>query len=840
PAQAVWLTPKAAPRINDVGGRVRPEWLVRYLADPHAVAPGVTMPHLLGGKAEADRPPAAEALVHYLLSTSPARARPVVPDRAAVRRGEELYHKVGCVACHAPQDGKAAPAGSVPLPVMAEKWAFDGLRRFLRDPLAHRPSGRMPSLNLTDGEAADLAHFLLRETKVPAAVEVAQFRGQFRSFDDLDAAEPARTFPAGGFTLDALGRDRGFTVRFAGFLRVDAGGEYTFHLSTVGSSRLAVDGNAVIGQESWRRDRVDGRAKVRLEPGLHAVTLDFVQRGQKEPSLKLEWEGPGVPREPIPAARLRSTKEPVAEVPALKLDPEKAAKGKALYAELNCAACHENKPPAAPPAALSALAPTTGGLADKPAGGAPDYRLSAASVQAIRTALTDLRKADVPPPSPQQKLTHAVASLRCTACHARDGVGGVTPDRDAYFTSAGEDLGDEGRLPPRLDGVGNKLKPEAIAAVLHKGAVVRPYLNTRMPQFGEANTGHLPDLFVALDRKPVAVTPSPDPLDVRRDAGRTMVGTTGLSCIACHKFNRQPAQAMQVVDLTTATDRLNEDWFRQFLIDPNKFHPGTRMPSFWPEGRSLLPKLLDGSTDRQHAAIWAYLADGPRAKFPEGLGRQNVELVVGGDPVVYRGKLWEAGFRGIATGFPGGLNAAFDSEECRLALLWRGRFLNAGPHWGSQGMGSIRPLGTDVVVFPHGSPLAVLPDEKAAWPAATPRDLGVRFGGYQLDPQKRPTLMYSFNGKRVEDFTASVEGDKPGLRRTVTFVDSPAEKFYLRLAAGKLVLAGNNAWRMNDAVTLTVRGGGVPIVRGTGDQQELIVPIPADEKARRVEVDYAW
>jgi mono/diheme cytochrome c family protein len=846
PAQAAWLSPKTAPRLNDIGTRVQPDWLARYLAAPHAVMPGVTMPHLLGGLAEADRPAAAEALAHFLMSVSPPRAKPVLPDRAAVRRGEAIYHKVGCVACHAPQDGKATPqdgraalAGSVPLPEMSRKWAFEGLCRFLRDPLASRPSGRMPALNLTDGEAADVAHFLLRDTKVPAAVEVAQFRGQIRSLEDLDSAEPARTFPADGFSLDALGRDRGYAVRFTAWLRVETAGEYAFHLTTAGASRLAMNGAWLVGRDSWRRERVEGKAKVRLDAGVHEVTLDFVQRGQKEPSLKLEWEGPDVQREAIPTARLRSTKEPVVEPRTFTVDPGKAARGCSLYAELNCATCHENKPPAKPLAALSAVDPARGCLAEKPASPSPDCRLPSGDAQAIRAALAELHRGDVPPPSPQQRLAHALLSMRCTACHARDGVGGAAADRDPRFTSAGEDLGDEGRLPPRLDGVGDKLRREAIAAVL-KGAAVRPYLNTRMPQFGEANVGHLPDLFAALDRKPVPVNPSPDPPDARRDVGRSLVGTDGLSCIACHTFNRQPAQAMQVVDLTTAGERLNEDWFRQFLVDPNRFHPGTRMPSFWPEGRSPLPKLLGGNTDRQHAAVWAYLADGPRAKFPQGLSRQNVELVVGGEAVVYRGKLWEAGYRGIATGFPGGLNAAFDAEEGRLALLWRGRFLNAGPHWGGQGMGQIRPLGADVVVFPRGPALAVLADANAPWPAAPPRELGLRFGGYQLDPQKRPTLTYSLGGKRIEDFTVPLEGDAPVLRRTIAVIDSPADKLYMRIAAGKLAPAGAGAWRMNDAVTITVRGGGTPVVRGAGDRQELIVPIPADEKARRVEVDYAW
>lgn len=118
------------------------------------------------GIPEAERAVVAEALTHYLLSLSPSDFRRVLPDRAAVARGDALYHRIGCVACHAPQDASTNTMTAVSLPRMAEKWSFDGLRRFLLDPLAIRPSGRMPAMNLTDREAADLAHFLLRETRV--------------------------------------------------------------------------------------------------------------------------------------------------------------------------------------------------------------------------------------------------------------------------------------------------------------------------------------------------------------------------------------------------------------------------------------------------------------------------------------------------------------------------------------------------------------------------------------------------------------------------------------------------------------------------------------------------
>ena len=193
--QSAWISPKAAPHLKDVGTRASAEWLRHYLASPQETMPGTTMPDVLHGMKLDDRAAAAEAITHYLLSLSPGNFTRVLPDRAAVSRGESLFHRVGCVACHAPQGKDAKSVESVPLPVMEEKWAFDGLRQFLSDPLASRPSGRMPSMGLTAGESADIAHDLLRDTKVPAAVEVAQYRGRIHSLEDLileNLPKPAR------------------------------------------------------------------------------------------------------------------------------------------------------------------------------------------------------------------------------------------------------------------------------------------------------------------------------------------------------------------------------------------------------------------------------------------------------------------------------------------------------------------------------------------------------------------------------------------------------------------------------------------------------------------------
>ncbi len=843
--QAQWLSPKMAPRLAGIGNRASAAWIQRYLTAPQEVMPGTTMPDVLQARPAAERAAGAEALTHYLASLAPLEFSRVLPDRAAVARGEGLYHRVGCVACHAPQNTAQNTMPASPFPRIVEKWSFDGLQRFLRDPLASRPSGRMPAMPLTDVEAADIAHYLLRETEVPATLEVAQYRGRIRALEDLDSAELSRTGPAPGFTLDAMGAARGYALRFSGWLRIDEPGDYTFYLAATGASRLSVRERWLLGGDSWQRESVDGKTTLRLTAGLHALTVDYVQRGPGVPALKVEWEGPGVARQVIPASRLQSAPESVAAPSAFLVDAAKAATGRALYAQLNCGVCHEaRKPPNVPPS-LSALNITRGCLSESPAAEALNYHLEPSERTALRQAVTSLRRPDLAAPTSRERLMHTMASFNCTACHVRDGVGGVTPARDAFFTSNGDDLGDRGRLPPPLDGVGDRLTPAWIQRVFVQGASVRPNLNTRMPQYGAANVGHLRDLFVALDRRAEPVRSStaapPDAPRVQVEAGRALVGTDGVSCIACHRFNRQPAHALNVIDLVTTTERLNEDWFREFLIDPDRFHPGILMPSFWPEGVSSQPAVLGGSTGRQFSAMWAYLAGGSRATFPEGLNRQNVELIVGGEAVVYRGKLWEAGFRAIAVGYPGQLNAAFDAEAMRLSLLWRGRFLNTAPHWGVQGMGQIRPLGSDVVIFPQGSALAVLTDPKAPWPTDASKAAGLKFGGSQLDTLNRPTFLYSFRNVGVEDFMTPLDAaGKSGLRRTVTLTDPPPDHLYFRVAVGKITPGRGNTWRLDDALTIRVEGGGKPLVRGTGNQRELLVPVRFAGRNNRLEIEYVW
>jgi len=171
--QAVWVNAKRGSELSRVSERARPEWVRKFLASPHTIGVGATMPDLLHRLPVNERDAVATDIVHYLY-TNAAKEAPTPnfkPENLA--SGEALYHRVGCVACHGAKStievDKENLLGLVLLPVLREKWTWDGLKRFLQDPLATRPSGRMPSLKLSGGEESDIAHYLLNGKIEPAA-----------------------------------------------------------------------------------------------------------------------------------------------------------------------------------------------------------------------------------------------------------------------------------------------------------------------------------------------------------------------------------------------------------------------------------------------------------------------------------------------------------------------------------------------------------------------------------------------------------------------------------------------------------------------------------------------
>jgi len=816
------LLPKSAPNLSRAGERIDGSWMAAFISDPQGLKPGTTMPH-------AADPADAEAIAHYLVSRTQRRPELKAPDLGAAARGEVLYHQIGCVACHAThRTGTGDKDVSVPLPKGIEsKYTHAALARFLSRPLDLRPAGRMPDLKLTGREAHDIAHFLLKDTLVPGSLRYSVFRGRIETLRDFGKLELERTGVTDEFDPELARRGGDFAMRFEGFLNVPTDGQYRFFLRSDDGSRLSIGQKIVVDNDGHRRNQKarDSDGTMKLTRGWHPLEVIYFQR-VKNRVLVVEWEGPGLPRSEIPKTSLRSTREPITRPPSFAVDAAKAKRGRDLFAARGCASCHHAERPPAPPGNVPGLGDVRMGhgcLANAATSIAPDFNLSPEQQQAIEAALVFLQNSPADP-SPPTRVTRRLTSLNCYACHERDGVGGPSEAKEEWFTSEGHNQGMEGRIPPLLTGVGDKLKRPWLTRVLEEGASMRPLFHTRMPRYGKTNLAGLADALIEADRRPSRPPVVPDDLDAQRTAGRRLLGAVnGFNCIACHHFNGGEGATMQMVDLTDVTDRIHEDWFQRWIRDPGRYRPGTRMPSYLPH-----QDVLDGDLDRQFAAIWTYLSDGRRALRPPGVSRQSLEIRPGGESIVYRGKLRDVGFRGIAVGHPELAHVAFDAVDLRYALLWKGRFLDVRAHWRSQSMGRIGPRGHDVVKLPTG-PSWRLPDG----PATT------RFRGYRLDetPERRPAFLYTIGeGLDVTDHTRALENAE-GIVRSFTLAGAREDGLFLRLAEGTRVQPVERGFRVDGKLTITV-GGATAQVEAHGGKKTVLVPIAHDTS--ELEVTYRW
>jgi hypothetical protein len=271
-----------------------------------------------------------------------------------------------------------------------------------------------------------------------------------------------------------------------------------------------------------------------------------------------------------------------------------------------------------------------------------------------------------------------------------------------------------------------------------------------------------------------------------------------------------------------------------YLLDPNKFRRGTRMPAAWPKGEVVLTKVLDGKALNQIEGIWVYLSDGNKAQLPIGTTKQSIPLVPAGEAIIYRNFIEGGGTRAIGVGYPEKVNVCFDANNLRLAMIWQGAFIDAARHWTDRGSGFEPPLGDNVLHLPQGMSFAVLGSETEAWPTKTAREQGARFKGYRLGKEQRPTFLYSVGNATIEDTPdALIVGDTPGLRRTLTVQGNGNDLYYRAAVADKIEATGNGWYRVGD---LRVRIDGAELRQSNG-KMELLVPVRG--KTTIVQ-DYVW
>ena len=757
------LTAKRGPTLVGAANRFSEQWLREYLNDPSGKKSGTTMPHMLGHLDDVQR----QTVINKLVSFLGTQKKPFQTVRAtgavAVMhefwnqgnplRGRNLYHTIGCVACHQPDEkqktNKAAPTAvdqmisqldaeeleelgllraarpvaSVPHGDLVSKYTHRSLTMFLLRPESVRKAARMPNLRLSPSEAADVTAYLLSEKESGA-----------------------------------------------------------------------------------------------------------------------------------------SSKETI-------VDPVMVAEGKTLFVELQCSNCHEATGLASPKMATPwerLNLESEHNCLTRPAAAMPDYRLDKLQIDAIESILeSDSMIVEM---DAAQSVHSRMLQLNCYACHQREteltneggtGVlGGVGRYRKPYFEMVEQvDLGDEGRLPPPLTGVGSKLQSNALKAVFdQRTAAYRRHMKARMPAYHatavEALVENLPIADRAGKKSESVVFGNANESLFR--AGHELSGT---GCVECHYYRGEGLPGVVGLDLAGITARVRPEWFHDFVLDPGALKNRTRMPTFFPDGKSNRPDLLDGDVDKQIASLWFYLKELANQPLPDKIEKvrsQNYELRPVDRPVVLRSFMQDAGTHAIAVGFPEGLHYSYDSEKIRLASAWKGRFIDARGTWFERFTPPAEPLGESLMRFPQGQPFATLDREDARWPAWEDQAKLYKFGGYRLDAKGVPIFLYQFAQWQMEERIEPM--GQRGLRRQWNIKYEGIDDATPRDESVALNLCVHTATKLTRNSRAQVDGGGLHTrlvistqgVNESGDRiiqdergERWIVPINGQDQ-QTVVVEYTW
>ncbi|MCH2208834.1 MAG: cytochrome c [Lentisphaerales bacterium] len=282
--------------------------------------------------------------------------------------------------------------------------------------------------------------------------------------------------------------------------------------------------------------------------------------------------------------------------------------GKKLYAELGCVSCHEND---SKPMGKSLADLTQGGCLDNKAA---NYNLNDKEKGAI-SAFLKSGQDSLKKNSPAEFAKRQIKEVNCTACHKYDG---RISDFAQYHVESQDLKAHEGshldQFKPLLTWMGEKLQAGYVKDLLagENDVRARPWLDARMPAFKE-RSGLLAEGLAASHGLGTDFEEIPENKEYK-EIGKILTGTQGgLSCVICHDAGPKKALAafeVKGIDLQLTMERLRPDYYKRWMLDPNRIVPMTKMPKFSNDGTTALSNHLEGDGAEQFMAIFEFLKQG--------------------------------------------------------------------------------------------------------------------------------------------------------------------------------------------------------------------------------------
>ncbi len=144
----------------------------------------------------------------------------------------------------------------------------------------------------------------------PPGLSVRYYEGDFGTVLDLAEARPAKESTATAFALPEYARADEFGLEFFGAVEVPRNGDYTFYTTSDDGSRLYL-GSRLVVQNDYPHSATEKAGSITLKAGRYPIYVGYFE-GVVDQVLEVGWEGPDLPKGPIPPEALSQYPQVVA------------------------------------------------------------------------------------------------------------------------------------------------------------------------------------------------------------------------------------------------------------------------------------------------------------------------------------------------------------------------------------------------------------------------------------------------------------------------------------------------------------------------------------------------
>jgi cytochrome c2 len=545
---------KVGPDLSTVSGKLTKDWVRKWLANPKDFKSQARMPQFwynsnnsgASNGVDWDKRNAVEinAITEYLWANSKPMPSPSGGAGGNAAAGKQIVETVGCFGCHAvgpiqdvANQTQIRRRHGYNLENQGSKVSQNWIYNWVKDPAKVWPETKMPSLRLTDQEAADVAAYLAslknadwEKKPLPqidqAALDDVALELLRNNSTDIEARENLK-----GMSLDQKNL-------FVGERLISRYGCFGCH-NIPKFEKAQPIGTELTEAGSKLTSQLDF-GFLPIEHSRH----DWYQQKLKDPRI-------------FDVGRVKRPEE------LLRM---------------------------------------------------PNFHFSEKDVELISGVLVSLVK-DPVPMEMRDKATRDIADGRqliaeknCRGCHMIEFAGGdIRPTKE------------QAQWPPNLNTQGAKTQPLWLHSFLKDPSVVklRPWLTARMPtfHFTEEQAATIERYFSALDKAPYPFINT----EVDTDAEKLKAGAdlfAKAQCQSCHTTSNAipPGKAPEDLapNLQLAHERLRPEWVLQWIADPQKIFPGTRMPTFFGVNNqgvqtTPFPEILGGDVKAQIEALRDHL-----------------------------------------------------------------------------------------------------------------------------------------------------------------------------------------------------------------------------------------